>query len=110
MVQLTVQLPDRVAKKINPQSPWLAAVFELNLTGFHTLAAGTAAEVTRFLMKNPSAQEVMNFHVPEPAQTRLRRLLTLNEAGLLAESEQLELDELEQIEHMIIMLKAQATD
>jgi hypothetical protein len=40
---------------------------------------------------------VLNYHVSDAAQTRLRRLLALNEAGILAEAEQLELDELEQL-------------
>jgi hypothetical protein len=49
----------------------------------------------------------LTFHVSERAQARLQRLLALNEAGLLGEDEQRELDELEQIEHIMVMLKAQ---
>lgn len=61
----------------------------------------------QFLATNPSPQEVFNYHISERAQIRLRRLVALNEAGLLGESEQQELDELQQIEHTMIMLKAQ---
>ncbi|MCB0231786.1 MAG: hypothetical protein KDH90_22130 [Anaerolineae bacterium] len=50
---------------------------------------------------------MLQYHVSDRAQARLQRLLTLNQAGLLAEIEQLELDELQQIEHFVIMLKAQ---
>ena len=58
-------------------------------------------------MTNPSGQEILSYHSSDRAQQRLRRLLALNEAGLLGESEQLEPDELQQVEHTLIMLKAQ---
>ena len=52
--------------------------------------------------------EIGSFQVSESAQLRLRRLLTLNEAGTLSLSEKAELDELQRLEHIIIMLKIRA--
>ena len=109
MVQLTMQVPDELARRIQPIGSWLPTVIELSLIGCKTLAAATAAETIQFLSKNPAPQEVLDYHVSERAQERLQRLLTLNQAGLLSEMEQLELDELQQIEHIVIMLKAQVT-
>lgn len=106
MVQMTMQVPDELAKRIQPISSWLPTIIELSLVGCKTLATRTASEVIEFLLNNPSAQEVIGYHVSDEAQVRLRRLLALNEAGILAESEQLELDELQKIEHIIVMLKA----
>jgi hypothetical protein len=51
---------------------------------------------------------VLAYHVSERAQERLRRLLAINEAGLASEEEQLELDEIGQIEHIVVLLKAEA--
>jgi len=107
MVQLTMQVPEELAKKIQPIRSWLPTILELSLVGFRTLATETATEILQFLMTNPSPQEVMSYHASDRAQQRLRRLLALNEAGLLGETEQLELDELQSIEHTLIMLKAQ---
>jgi hypothetical protein len=76
------------------------------LAGFQTRAGVTATEVIRFLATEPSPEDVLNYHASERAQTRLRRLLALNEAGLLGEAEQRELDELQRIEHIMILLKA----
>ncbi len=106
MVQLTMQVPEDLAKRIQPIRSWLPTILELSLVGFRTLATETAAETIQFLLTNPSPQEVFNYHASERAQQRLQRLLTLNEAGLLGEAEQLELDELQRIEHTLIMLKA----
>lgn len=106
MVQLTMQVPEDLAKRIQPIRSWLPTILELSLVGFRTLATETATETIQFLLTNPSPQKVLNYHASERAQQRLQRLLTLNEAALLGEAEQLELDELQRIEHTIIMLKA----
>lgn len=106
MVQMTMQLPDELVERLRPIGPWLATVIELGLVGFETLATKPAAEVIAFLSQNPSPQEVLDYHVSDEAQVHLRRLLALNEAGLLSSAEQTELDELEKLEHIIVMLKA----
>ncbi|MCP4359225.1 MAG: hypothetical protein GY796_14520 [Chloroflexi bacterium] len=106
MVQVTMQVSDELAQRIQPISAWLPTIIELSLVGFQTLATATATEVTQFLLKNPSPQDVLNYHVSEQAQARLRRLLALNEAGMLAKKEQLELDELQRLEHILVLLKA----
>ena len=62
----------------------------------------------QFLASDPAPHEVLAYHASERSQARLQRLLALNEAGLLGEDEQRELDEMQRIEHIIIMLKAQS--
>lgn len=103
---MTMQVPDELAERLQPMSLWLPTIIELSLIGFKTLATQTASEIIEFLSNNPSPDEVHHYYVSEESQERLRRLLTLNESGMLAEMEQLELDELQKIEHVIIMLKA----
>jgi hypothetical protein len=110
MVQMTMQVPNDLAKRIQPISAWLPAIIEISLVGFKTLAAATAAEVIQFLSRNPSPQELLDYHVSDKAQERLQRLLALNEAGMLSEDEQAELDELQRLEHIIIVLKAQVAN
>ena len=105
---LTLQVPDRLADRLRPLSPWLPTVLELSLVGFKTRAVQTASELVAFLSASPSAEEIIDYTVSEEAQQRLRRLLALNEAGLLSEEEQVELDEIEQIEHVMLMLKVDA--
>ena len=106
MVQMTMQVPEELAERIQAMSAWLPVVIELGLVGFKTAASATEAEVIEFLSKNPSPREVLDYHVSDKAQARLRRLLSLNETGLLSVAEQLELDELQRLEHVMIMLKA----
>ena len=108
MVRMTVQISDELAERCKAAGPWLSTVIELSLSGFKTPASATASEVVNFLCQNPCLEEIATFHVSESAQNRLRRLLALNEAGLISVSEKEELDELHKLEHMIIMLKVRA--
>lgn len=80
MVQLTMQVPEDLVQRIQPIRYWLPTILELSLVGFRTLATETATEIIQFLSTNPSPQQVLDYHVSERAQLRLRRLLALNEA------------------------------
>lgn len=110
MVQITMQLPDQLAGQILPARRWLPAVLELSLARLKTPATQTSSEMIDFLLGNPTQDEVLAYHASDRAQHRLQRLLALNEAGLLSEDEQAELAELERLEHILIMLKAQVAD
>ena len=106
MIEVTVQLPEQLAEQVLPAQKWMPTMLALSLARLKTPASETAAEIVEFLLSNPSAEEVLAYHVSERAQERLGRLLRLNQAGLLGEAEQQELDEIERIEHIMIMLKA----
>jgi hypothetical protein len=110
MVELTMQLPDQLAARVQPLRHWLPTVLELILVGFKTPATQTASEVIEFLATEPTPHSVLAYHVSARAQQRQERLLTLNAAGMLNQDEQRELNELEQIEHIVVMLKAQAVE
>lgn len=110
MVQMTMQVSDELAQRLQPLRSWLPTILELSLIGFQTVATATATEVIQFLSKDPSPQEILDYHVSDRGQTRLQRLLTLNTAGMLKEEEQQELDELQRIEHILIMLKTQVAE
>jgi len=110
MIQMTVQVSDELAKRCQSAGPCLSAIIDLSFAGFKTPAAATVSEIIGFLSQNPSPEDLISFHVSEPVQFRLHRLLVLNNAGCLSEAEQSELDELQYLEHFVIMLKAEAGD
>ena len=106
MVQMTMDVSEELAKRLQPIRSWLPTVLELGMIGFKTLATQTASEVIAFLSTNPSPKQVLDYHASKRAQVRMRQLLRLNQAGELGIEEQRELDELQKIEHILIMLKA----
>ena len=105
-----IQVSDDLAAQIQAHGQWLPTIIELSAVGFKTPAASVAAEVIHFLSENPTPQEVMSRHASEETHERMRRLLALNKEGLLSQEENLELDELEKIEHIIVLLKAKAAE
>lgn len=109
MVELTVQVPEKLAARIRVTGVWFPTIIELGLSSFRTEAALTAVELRTFLEGNPSANDVLSFRASPRSHKRLQRLLTLNKANLLSEEEERELDEFEKIEHWVVMLKAQAS-
>ena len=107
MVQVTMQLPDQIAAELLPAQRWLPLVLEVSLARLTTPAVATANEIIDFLLGNPTPAEMLGYHVSDRAQARVQRLLALAAAGLLDDAEQQELDELQRIEHVLIMGKAQ---
>lgn len=110
MVEIKMQITDNLAQRLQPMYDWLPTVLELSLVGFKTPAVQTASEIVDYLATGPLPQDVMAYHISDRAQGRMRRLLAINEAGLASAEEQAELDEIGQIEHIVIMLKAQAQE
>lgn len=110
MVEMTMQVPDNLAQRLRRMTPWLPTVLELGLAGFKTPATQTVAEIIDFLSAGPSPAQVVEYSVSDRSQERLRRLLALNQAGLLSQEEHAELDEDEHIEHIMVLLKAQARE
>jgi hypothetical protein len=106
MIDMTVQVPDALASRIQSFGEWFPTILELSLLDFETKARESVSDVIKFLGKNPSPQEVLQYQASEKSQRRLGRLLALNKDGLLSLAENLELNELEQLEHILIMLKA----
>ena len=105
MVELTLQVPNSLAAKIQSLGAWTSTVIEISLLNCTTKASLTAQEIIAFLEKNPSPKEVLKFKVSEKSQNRLRNLLSANGERTLSKNEATELDELSKIEHIFTMLK-----
>jgi len=119
MVELTIQVPEQVIQRLEPirdRLPMLLAQVAETRSPFPASPDATRptdiplayAEVIEFLTRGPSLQEIIAFKVSDEAQARLRELLDRNRESLLTGDEQAELDLYEQIEHVMILLKAQA--
>jgi len=62
-------------------------------------------EVYYFWASAPSHEAIIAFRPSEAARDRLHKLLAANEENRLSAEEQAELDEFEQVEHFVRMLK-----
>ena len=66
------------------------------------------AEVLDFLLSHPTPQDIIAFKVSIAAQARLRFPLDKNREETLSLADPAELDVYEQLEHLMILLKAKA--
>lgn len=64
--------------------------------------------VYRFLVKSPTPEEIIAFRASAATQERVNQLLESNREGRLTLEEQAELDEFENVNHFVSMLKAYA--
>jgi hypothetical protein len=65
-------------------------------------------EVFAFLVSSPTPEQIIAFRPSEATQKRVRTLLEANKESRLTAEEQAELDEFEQVEHFVRMLKIHA--
>jgi hypothetical protein len=121
MAQLTIQIFDELASRLEPLRERLPELLlqlletpsKTTLTGAERTASAIEppsvyAEVLDFLIKRPTPQEIAAFKVSLQAQDRLRTLLEKNQEATLTAEETAELDVYEQLEHLMLLLKARA--
>ncbi len=117
MAQLTIQVSDELANRLKPilhrLPELLLHLVEINtlerleLTGL-TNSTATYTKVLDFLIKQPTPQEIAQFKVSSAAQTRLQNLLEKNRTGTITQTEADELDVFEQLDQLMMLLKARS--
>jgi hypothetical protein len=123
MAELTIQIPDELAQRLEPLRNRLPELLsqlvdrtnfsastmpEVQATSSHVPAV--YLEVLDFLIKRPTPEEIIAFKVSPEGQKRLQTLLHKNRETTLTQTEIAELDVYEQLEHLMILLKARANN
>ena len=114
MAEITLQIPDELAKRLQPleqQLPellWQLVETNITLTEPNPNILDVYQEVLDFLLQRPTPEEIANFKVSSPTQERLSTLLFKNSQGLITPTEVAELDVYEQLEHLMLLLKVRA--
>ena len=121
MAELTIQVSDELAQRLEPLQNRLPELLWqlLDVANLPTSISKTVQteptdiplvyqEVLDFLIKRPTPEEIIAFKVSPQAQSRLEELLKRNRSATLNSMELAELDVYQQLEHMMILLKARA--
>ncbi|MCL1463291.1 MULTISPECIES: hypothetical protein [Argonema] len=121
MAELTIQIPDELAKRLEPlqerlpellwqvlENPEIYQPIQSEVNPNFTDIFPVYQEVIDFLIKSPTLEDIVAFQVSPQAQTRLQTLLSKNREATLTPPEVAELDVYEQLEHLMILLKARA--
>src|SRR5213594_3435822 len=107
-MQVTIDLPDRLAKRVESEREHVAEIFELGLRQRCAQASGFRREALAFLARGPRPDEIVSFHPSEQAVARARELLWRNQEGTLTPAEEAEMDDIAEVDSMFSQLKAEA--
>ncbi|MEA5624036.1 hypothetical protein [Nostoc sp. UHCC 0251] len=123
MAKLTIQIPDELAGQLEalqsrlPQLLWLLLDADVQQTSEQPKVNAQTVEVSEvyqevldFLIKRPTPEEIIAFKVSSQIQMQLEALLEKNRSASLTQMELAQLDVYEQLEHLMILLKARAME
>lgn len=108
MAELTIQIPDDLAQQLQPVQDRLVEIIEIGLHEITTTHYGLHDEVIEFLASGPKPEAIVAFQPSNEAQRRVMELLDKNQASILSPDEQVELDQYENLDFIMTLVKAQA--
>jgi hypothetical protein len=108
-MQVTIDIPERLAARLEPERDRLAAIIESGLRLKDWVGTSPLAEeLVAFLARGPRPAEIVAFRPSEAALAREKELLGQNKERPLAPSEEAELDEMALLDHFVTLIKAKA--
>lgn len=107
-MQLTIDIPDELAKRLEPQRADLVEILRRGLRATGSEPWTAVEEVFDFLACRPDPEEIIAYRPPEKALDRLRQLLEKNRDGSLTADEESELETLESLNDLFAIVKARA--
>lgn len=109
MVEMTLQISNSLAQKIQPISVWLPTIIELSVANFKSSHVKKASnDLIAFLSNNLTSRKVSQYKIAPKAQNRVSDLLEINRENNLNSTELKELDEWKKFNQICTMLSAQA--
>jgi hypothetical protein len=110
-MELTLTIPDELATRLEPISDRLPQILELGLREMDAGCRDFAglADVLEVLARLPSPSEVLALRPSSALQQRIEALLAKNRNGGLSETERVEWQQYQYVEHLVRIAKAQAT-
>ncbi|MBD2178790.1 hypothetical protein H6F42_17870 [Pseudanabaena sp. FACHB-1998] len=110
-MQITVEIPDDIAQRLEPLKDKLPQILALGLqeiTANPTTGFSGLTEVLEFFAKLPSPQEILALRPAPNLQTEIENLLDKNRTEGLNERDRRLWQHYEFVEHLVRIAKAQA--
>ena len=105
MPKITIEVPEELSNQLAQVGENLPELLRLSLQQ-PALPVHIYRYILNFIASKPTPEEIVAFRPTPEMQQRLRSLLLRSKAGELTPTEERELSEYEEIEHLVIMLKA----
>jgi len=108
VVQLTIEIPDELARQLSGKGKDVAELIQRGLTQSLSDESVLAEEVIQFLGRGPGAEEIIGFRPSPESVSRAEELLEKNRGGGLSARERMEIDEICAWNRLFALIKAQA--
>ena len=108
VVQVTIDLPSDLAEQVGAERHRLAGLLARALRPKLAEVSPLRREVLSFLARGPRPAEIVAFHPSEAVTEHVADLLRRNKAGALTLAEEAEMDDIEEIDHLVSLIKAEA--
>jgi hypothetical protein len=105
MATLTIEIPDELMAQLAPVHDQLPELLSRCLSP-SALSAQVYRYILDFLTSQPTPAQIAAFRPTPAMQERLQYLLDRSQSSNLTITESQELEEYEQIEHLIVLLKS----
>jgi hypothetical protein len=107
-MQVTLDLPPNLARRLEAKKDRLTEIIERGLRDHAETGSAHWLEIIRFLASGPKPKDIIAFRPSKTHIARSRELLAKNREGDLTPEEEAEIDEIEQINHLMTLLKIEA--
>jgi len=112
-MQMTIEIPDELARQLEPERKRLAEIIRRGLSELGMIERGVgncalAEEVLAFLARGPQPKEIVAFRPSEKSVERIRDLLDKNREGALTAEEEMEMDHIQSLNHLLSLIKVHA--
>lgn len=108
MAELTIQIPDDLAVRLQPVKDQMAEIIELGLREMASIQYILLSEVIDFLALGPDPQAIIAFRPSPEAQARVAEPLVKSRQDTLTTAERAERDMCEILDHIMTLIKARA--
>ena len=107
-MQLTINIPDELARRLEPELARLEQVIARGLYKPWSESSVLRRELTSFFGRGPTREEILAFRPSDATANRSQELLRRNKEGKLSAMEEAELDEMAELDHLVSLIKAEA--
>lgn len=107
-MQMTIEIPEKLARQLEPEREHLAEILERGLRQKWSETSVLRREIIAFLGRGPEPGEIIAFKPSPAAQERVSALLRRNKEGELTPAEAAEMDEIAELDQMVSLIKAEA--
>jgi hypothetical protein len=106
-MQMTIEIPEKLAKQLESERERLPEIISRGLRRTWSGSSALRREVISFLAGSPAEEEIIEFRPSKRSSARAQELLRRNQEGALTPEEEAELDELCEVDRFISLIKAE---